>query len=301
MFHKFLLNHIFDTMENKLRSEKQTVTVYNTVYERKGAGLTSLDGWVETHVRSDKHQADIEKMRELRKKGQDEHADAIKRKLPAVVPAGDCMEGRTVDLLRSRSGFAMFDGDHWPVERLEELKRKVMDACPWVHSAHITSSGEGLRFFVRMGVVVLPKFEHAYTLVAQRLAEVTGLPDNVHYLCNSSVIIDGVKLYGMPMFMEDLADGSYDRNIRAIPEDTDVLITHQPPYKILDFSENRHYGDKGIWKRVMEVVPRFHLFGHIHNAYNMYTFKQVAFSNASLVDNDYELCREPRLLEVTEK
>lgn len=176
LFHKFLLNHIFDTMENKLRSEKQTVTVYNTVYERKGAGLTSLDGWVETHVRSDKHQADIEKMRELRKKGQDEHADAIKRKLPAVVPAGDCMEGRTVDLLRSRSGFAMFDGDHWPVERLEELKRKVMDACPWVHSAHITSSGEGLRFFVRMGVVVLPKFEHAYTLVAQRLAEVTGLP-----------------------------------------------------------------------------------------------------------------------------
>ena len=132
-------------------------------------------------------------------------------------------------------------------------------------------------------------------------AEVTGLPDNVHYLCNSSVIIDGVKLYGMPMFMEDLADGSYDRNIRAIPEDTDVLITHQPPYEILDFSENRHYGDKGIWKRVMEVVPRFHLFGHIHNAYNMYTFKQVAFSNASLVDNDYELCREPRLLEVTEK
>lgn len=176
LFHKFLLNHIFDTMENKLRSEKQTVTVYNTVYERKGAGLTSLDGWVETHVRSDKHQADIEKMRELRKKGQDEHADAIKRKLPAVVPAGDCMEGRTVDLLRSRSGFAMFDGDHWPVERLEELKRKVMDACPWVHSAHITSSGEGLRFFVRMGVVVLPKFEHAYTLVARRLAEVTGLP-----------------------------------------------------------------------------------------------------------------------------
>ena len=176
LFHKFLWNHIFDTMENKLRSEKQTVTVYNTVYERKGAGLTTLDGWVETHVRSDKHQADIEKMRELRKKGQDEHADAIKRKLPAVVPAGDCMEGRTVDLLRSRSGFAMFDGDHWPVERLEELKRKVMDACPWVHSAHITSSGEGLRFFVRMGVVVLPKFEQAYTLVAQRLAEVTGLP-----------------------------------------------------------------------------------------------------------------------------
>ena len=176
LFHKFLWNHIFDTMENKLRSEKQTVTVYNTVYERKGAGLTTLDGWVETHVRSNKHQADIEKMRELRKKGQDEQADAIKRKLPAVVPAGDCMEGRTVDLLRSRSGFAMFDGDHWPVERLEEIKRTVMDTCPWVHSAHITSSGEGLRFFVRMGVVVLPKFEHAYTLVAQRLAEVTGLP-----------------------------------------------------------------------------------------------------------------------------
>ena len=36
--------------------------------------------------------------------------------------------------------------------------------------------------------------------------KVVGLPENVHYLCNSSVIIDGIKFYGMPMFMEYVMD-----------------------------------------------------------------------------------------------
>lgn len=34
--------------------------------------------------------------------------------------------------------------------------------------------------------------------------KIEGLPKNVYYLCNSSVIIDGVKFHGMPMFMEDV-------------------------------------------------------------------------------------------------
>lgn len=36
--------------------------------------------------------------------------------------------------------------------------------------------------------------------------KVEGLPENVHYLCNSSVIIDGIKFYGMLMFMEYAMD-----------------------------------------------------------------------------------------------
>ena len=36
--------------------------------------------------------------------------------------------------------------------------------------------------------------------------KVEGLPDDVHYRCNSSVIIDGIKFYGMPMFMEYVMD-----------------------------------------------------------------------------------------------
>ena len=34
-------------------------------------------------------------------------------------------------------------------------------------------------------------------------AVIDGLDSNCHYLCNSSVEIDGVTFYGVPMFMED--------------------------------------------------------------------------------------------------
>ena len=34
-------------------------------------------------------------------------------------------------------------------------------------------------------------------------ATIDGLDSNVHYLCNSGVEIDGVKFYGVPMFMGD--------------------------------------------------------------------------------------------------
>ena len=35
-------------------------------------------------------------------------------------------------------------------------------------------------------------------------ANIEGLPDNVHYLCNDGITIDGIKFYGVPMFVEDL-------------------------------------------------------------------------------------------------
>ena len=36
-------------------------------------------------------------------------------------------------------------------------------------------------------------------------ANVDGLDDNVHYLCNSGLELDGLKFYGVPMFMGDCA------------------------------------------------------------------------------------------------
>ncbi|MCF0218279.1 MAG: metallophosphoesterase family protein [Muribaculaceae bacterium] len=117
---------------------------------------------------------------------------------------------------------------------------------------------------------------------------IEGLDANCHYLCNSSVIIERVKFYGIPLFMEDVSDGKTDRQIARIPHDTEVLITHNPPYNILDCSKNIHYGD---WL-LPEVIKqrdnlRVHLFGHIHDAAGTITQEGVVYSNASLVDENY--------------
>ena len=66
-------------------------------------------------------------------------------------------------------------------------------------------------------------------------ANIDGLDGNVQYLCNSGIEIDGVKFYGVPMFMGDCITDRQSRHYANIPDDTDVLITHSPAYGIFDY------------------------------------------------------------------
>ena len=97
------------------------------------------------------------------------------------------------------------------------------------------------------------------------------------YLENESVTIEGINFFGSPhtpqfgqwAFMKDRV--KLERFWRmAIPEDTDVVITHGPPRGVLDKSYDRNHnmescGDKSLLNRVLEIEPAYVLFGHIHN------------------------------------
>jgi len=113
-------------------------------------------------------------------------------------------------------------------------------------------------------------------------ANIEGLPDNVHYLCNEGLSIDGIKFYGVPMFVQDDLDGIFPELFSRIPDDTDVLLTHQPPLGILDEQDGINFGDYALYKRVMDVRPKYHLFGHLHHPKETYEmFRRVRFSNAA--------------------
>ena len=113
-------------------------------------------------------------------------------------------------------------------------------------------------------------------------ANIEGLPDNVHYLCNDSITIDGIKFYGVPMFLQDDLDGKFLELFGRIPADTDVLLTHQPPLGILDEQDGINYGDYTLYKRVIDVRPKYHLFGHLHHTEKTQeVFRRVRFSNAA--------------------
>lgn len=125
-------------------------------------------------------------------------------------------------------------------------------------------------------------------------AVIEGLDANCHYLCNSAVVIDGVKFYGVPLFMH----GSQSRQLMApfyqrIPADTDVLITHAPPYGVLDFADGIYYGSDELLLKVGEVMPRLHLFGHIHDCRGIRNLYGTLFSNGSVLDNTYTLLTPP--------
>jgi predicted phosphohydrolase len=113
-------------------------------------------------------------------------------------------------------------------------------------------------------------------------ANIEGLPDNVHYLCNEAITIDGIKFYGVPMFLQDDLEGNFPDLYSCIPDDTDVLLTHQAPLGILDEQDGINFGDYYLYKQVIEVKPKYHLFGHLHHTEKTrMTFRGVRFSNAA--------------------
>jgi len=128
-------------------------------------------------------------------------------------------------------------------------------------------------------------------------ANIEGLSENCFYLCNSGITIEDIKFYGVPMFMEDVVSGNYDNNIQQIPTDTDVLITHQPPYGIFDYSAGINYGDYILLQTVTKIQPKYHLFGHIHDAYGIERINNTTFVNAAILNEHYELAYEPVLFE----
>ena len=128
-------------------------------------------------------------------------------------------------------------------------------------------------------------------------AELEGLPDRCFYLCHSTVTVENLTFYGVPMFMEEVLSGEYAGRIKSIPAGTDVLVTHQPPYGILDAAGENHYGNADLLRAVRELRPKCHLFGHVHDAYGMERIRTTIFVNGSLLDEGYDMRHRPWVLE----
>ena len=131
---------------------------------------------------------------------------------------------------------------------------------------------------------------------------IDGLSRNVHYLYNNSVVIDGIKFYGIPMFMEDCMDGNLDVFINNIPDDTDVLITHMPPKGTCDLANYgkgpEHRGNASLAELLKKLHPTCHLFGHEHDAYGKTIKENVIYSNACVVDSRYNLINNPTIINI---
>lgn len=133
---------------------------------------------------------------------------------------------------------------------------------------------------------------------------IDGLSRNVHYLYNNSVVIDGIKFYGIPMFMEDCMDDKLDVFIHNIPDDTDVLITHMPPKGTCDLADYgkgpEHRGNATLAELLKKLHPICHLFGHEHDAYGKTIKENVIYSNACVVDSRYNLINKPTIININQ-
>jgi Icc-related predicted phosphoesterase len=116
---------------------------------------------------------------------------------------------------------------------------------------------------------------------------------SLHILIDQSVEIEGLKLYGSPWQPEfcnwawNLPRGqALAEKWALIPEDVDILITHGPPYGILD-ATHVPLGCEALRERLAHIRPKAHIFGHIHESYGDKRVGNTHYYNVSICDGDY--------------
>ncbi len=127
------------------------------------------------------------------------------------------------------------------------------------------------------------------------------IPKEVIYLNDSGIRIDGFTIWGSPIqptffnwaFNRNRGE-EIDKHWQLIPKNTDILITHGPPFEILDQTmRSEKVGCEMLIKKVNEIQPNLHVFGHIHEGYGMIENETTTFVNASVLDIRYQYRNQP--------
>lgn len=136
---------------------------------------------------------------------------------------------------------------------------------------------------------------------------------NIVFLSDRLIEIENIKIYASPW--TSLFDGVnhrctsfmipenklYEKFVH-MPENLDILVTHSPPWGILDqclTATPINCGSKALTKEVFEKKPKYHIFGHIHERGGItYKSEHTHFMNVSHCDESYRPRKEIRSFEI---
>lgn len=190
------------------------------------------------------------------------------------------------------------------LQQLSELK-KVADKIIFIGGNHDTYLSENNKFDTNYKIKNI-------------------LPENVYYLCDETIKINGIKIYGspwcnMPIWAESgppvwnfsKKDAQLTTIYDDIPNDIDILLTHGPAFGFSDIIEDpdlikynllnhkmpqENLGSKSLTEKILkDLNPQYVISGHIHSArrtFQIYkknqTDKGIAFACASILDEKYK-------------
>lgn len=153
------------------------------------------------------------------------------------------------------------------------------------------------------------------TAVERGLVRASDYP-GVHFLIHESLTCGGLRLFGSPYtprfhdWAYMMKRGRLDAAWQAIPEETDILITHGPPQGILDLARDSatkaliQVGCSALRRHVEDrVQPRIHAFGHLHDErgisnYGRFTRDATEFINCACCNLSGELKHHGFVIEI---
>lgn len=126
------------------------------------------------------------------------------------------------------------------------------------------------------------------------------------YLRDHQATFKGFKIYGTP-WVPNLPSWAFwkdsyglKRVFEAIPDDVDILVTHGPPFGIMDLSSPKygsvHCGSQELLDEItVRIMPKLHVWGHIHESHGVMhdSVEDTYLANASLLDDDYKPVYKP--------
>jgi Icc-related predicted phosphoesterase len=96
------------------------------------------------------------------------------------------------------------------------------------------------------------------------------------------------------------------RHWKNIPPYADIIVTHGPPFGILDLTPERvHAGCRDLRNRLSYIKPKLHVFGHLHGSYGLFNNLpnkmldfDTLFGNCSVMNDDYKVVNPPLEIEL---
>ena len=146
----------------------------------------------------------------------------------------------------------------------------------FIHCGDLTARGTTEECLRALGWISRLPHRHKFVVPGNHDFEL----DIFNYVRDQEILIDrhveveGLHIYGTPwtpifqkwawMKSEEELAATFAR----IPKGLDILITHGPPNGLLDFNYRKdNCGSKALRDRLPEILPRYHVFGHIHESY----------------------------------
>ena len=186
-------------------------------------------------------------------------------------------------------------------------KVKVPAGDLLIHAGDFTNVGED--WLVENFNDWLGTLPHRHKIVIAGNHEIDlnhSLITNALYLEDTGTTINGLKFWGSP-WQPAFNNWAYNLDTAAelqekwalIPEDTDVLITHVPPWGTLDrLPDSLPLGCQELAARLEVIRPKAHFFGHIHSGYGMRETEHTVYINAAILDEHYMLANDPIEIEI---
>lgn len=125
--------------------------------------------------------------------------------------------------------------------------------------------------------------------------EKTLLELDIICLNNQHIIINDIKFFGTPHFSMPYYNAHYktpfemEKIYDLIDKDTNILLTHTPPHKILDSvldgAKSCYTGDIHLYDKIDELNHlKCHIFGHIHENHGSIVINNKIFYNVSILN-----------------